>query len=88
MEKKPYSDRRWWEAPKAFDSACNSCTRYHGYAKCDIYPDGIPREVIRQSALGTNNYKEDFAEICRKRKHDGHPKGCLLNYKKLRLNGA
>ena len=20
MEKKPYSDRRWWEAPKAFDS--------------------------------------------------------------------
>ena len=29
-----------------------------------------------------------FAEICRKRKHDGHPKGCLLNYKKLRLNGA
>ena len=36
MEKKPYSDRRWWEAPKAFDSACNSCTRYHGYAKCDI----------------------------------------------------
>lgn len=42
MEKKPYSDRRWWEAPKAFDSACNSCTRYHGYAKCDTYPDGIP----------------------------------------------
>ena len=40
MEKKPYSDRRWWEAPKAFDSACNSCTRYHGYAKCDTYPDG------------------------------------------------
>ena len=39
MEKKPYSDRRWWEAPKAFDSACNSCTRYHGYAKCDTYPD-------------------------------------------------
>ena len=37
MEKKPYSDRRWWEAPKAFDSACNSCTRYHGYAKCDTY---------------------------------------------------
>ena len=43
MEKKPYSDRRWWEAPKAFDSACSSCTRYHGYAKCDTYPDGIPR---------------------------------------------
>ena len=53
MEKKPYSDRRWWEAPKAFDSACNSCTRYHGYAKCDTYPDGIPGAVIRQSALGT-----------------------------------
>ena len=85
MEKKPYSDRRWWEEPKAFDSACNSCTRYHGYAKCDTYPDGIPGAVIRQSALGTNNYKED---LCRKRKHDGHPKGCLLNYKKLRLNGA
>ena len=48
MEKKPYSDRRWWEAPKAFDSACNSCTRYHGYAKCDTYPDGIPGAVIRQ----------------------------------------
>ena len=86
MEKKPYSDRRWWEAPKAFDSACNSCTRYHGYAKCDTYPDGIPGAVIRQSALGTN--KRIFAEICRKRKHDGHPKGCLLNYKKLHLNGA
>ena len=46
MEKKPYSDRRWWEAPKAFDSACNSCTRYHGYAKCDTYPDGIPEFPI------------------------------------------
>ena len=68
MEKKPYSDRRWWEAPKAFDSACNSCTRYHGYAKCDIYPDGIAREVIRQSALGTNNYKEDFCRDMQKKK--------------------
>ena len=77
MEKKPYSDRRWWEAPKAFDSACNSCTRYHGYANCvtylvgflcDIYPDGIPREVIRQSALGTNNYKEDFCRDLQKKK--------------------
>ena len=62
-----HSDRRWWEAPKAFASACNSCTRYHGYAKCDTYPDGIPGAVIRQSALGTNNYKEDFAEICGKK---------------------
>ena len=68
MEKKPYSDRRWWEAPKAFDSDCSSCTRYHGYAKCDTYPDGIPREVIRQSAPGTNNYKEDFCSDLQKKK--------------------
>ena len=68
MEKKPYSDRRWGEAPKAFDSACNSCTRYHGRAKCDTYPDGIPGAVIRQSALGTNNYKEDFCRDMQKKK--------------------
>ena len=42
--------------------------RYHGYAKCEIYPDGIPREVIRQSALGTNNYKEDFCRDLQKKK--------------------
>ena len=53
MEKKPYSDRRWWEAPKAFDSACNSCTRYHGYAKCDTYPDGIPAVSYTHLTLPT-----------------------------------
>ena len=62
MEKKPYSDRRWWEAPKAFDSACNSCTRYHGYAKCDTYPDGIP-EFPKQKDI-----KEQPVFTCLQRK--------------------
>lgn len=68
MEKKSYSDRRWWEAPKAFDSACSSCVRYHGYAKCDTYPDGIPIEIIKQSFPDTNNYKEDFCSDLQKKK--------------------
>ena len=83
MEKKPYSDRRWWEAPKAFDSACNSCTRYHGYAKCDTYPDGIPGAVIRQSALGTNNYKEDFCRDMQKKKARWAPEGVPIKLQKI-----
>lgn len=68
MEKKPYSDRRWWEAPKAFDSACSSCIRYRGYLKCDTYPEGIPKELIKQSFPDTEKYKESYCSDLQKKR--------------------
>lgn len=67
MEKRPYSDRRWQEAPKAYDSECNMCTCYHGYAKCDKYPDGIPSKILDQSFRGMDDYKEGYCKELQKK---------------------
>lgn len=50
---------------------CNYCSHYHGFAKCDAYPDQIPNKVI-------NSLKEDeafqcSAEICYE--YSGHKYG-------------
>lgn len=68
MEKKPYSDRRWWEAPKAFASECSECIHDHGYAKCDKYPKGIPKEILNQSCKGTPEYKKGYCSNLQKKK--------------------
>ena len=60
---KQYSDRRWRDAPKAYPSECSSCTNYRGYAKCAKYPEGIPREVLKQSALGTESYNKKYCDM-------------------------
>lgn len=60
---KPYSDRRWREAPKAFNSECSSCIHDYGYARCKKYPDGIPREILKQSFQGTEGYNKKYCDM-------------------------
>lgn len=57
---KPYSDRRWWDVPKAISSQCNECCYDGDFAKCEKYPDGIPKEILKQSFPGMEGYKEDY----------------------------
>lgn len=59
---KPYSDRRWWDAPKGIDSNCNTCKLYLDFAKCEKYPDGIPGEIIDKSFPGMDDYKEKYCK--------------------------
>lgn len=60
MEKKPYSDRRWWEASAGIDSQCGDCIHWHGFGVCDCYSPLVPEELMAQSFPGTENYKEDY----------------------------
>lgn len=68
MENKAYSDRRWSDVPKAFTSECSKCIHDHGYAKCDKYPDGIPKEILNQSCKGTSEYKKGYCSSLKKKK--------------------
>ena len=58
MEKKPYSDRRWWEAPKAFDSACNGWDTGSGYKAIgsgnkQLQRGFLQRYAEKESMMGT-----------------------------------
>lgn len=46
MSKKPYSDPRWYDNPGGISPPCNFCTHYHGFGKCDAFPDWIPVAVL------------------------------------------
>jgi hypothetical protein len=46
MEKKPYSDARWWDDPKPEMAACGRCVHYITRGKCRAFPDEIPRELL------------------------------------------
>lgn len=59
---KPYSDKRWWDAPKPVISECNSCGYHYGFGKCEKYPEGIPEEKLRQSFPGTGKYNKKYCE--------------------------
>lgn len=59
---KPYSDKRWNDTPKGRDSECNSCRMYYGFGKCEKYPEGIPKETLKQSFPGTGNYNKKYCE--------------------------
>lgn len=60
---KPYVHRRWRDAPKAVSSDCNSCIHYHGFCKCDKYPEGIPKNIIKQSAPKTEGYNKKYCDM-------------------------
>lgn len=59
MNKKLYSDSRWWDNPQAKDVQCNSCTHYRGFAKCDAFPDRIPRELMTIDITHDKPYEGD-----------------------------
>lgn len=58
----PYSDKRWWIAPRGIDSDCNSCIFDYGFNKCEKYPDGIPKEIVKKSFPGTEAYKKKYCK--------------------------
>lgn len=41
-----YESERWRCDPGATGIMCNDCIHYHGFAKCDAFPDGIPHDLI------------------------------------------
>lgn len=62
MEKKPYSDRRWWDNPMPISSLCNICENWLGRGKCKKYQDKVPREILEKSFPGTERFEEDYCE--------------------------
>lgn len=68
MGQKPYSDRRWYEAPGWIESECCTCQFDQGFAKCDKYPEGIPREILDSSFPGTEEYKKKYCKYRKKAK--------------------
>lgn len=43
-----YENARWRCDVGARDVMCNSCVHYHGFAKCDAFPDRIPADLVRR----------------------------------------
>lgn len=66
MEKKPFSDKRWWDNPMPISSDCSSCQYTKGFGKCDKYPEGIPKEMRDQSFPGTENYNRHYCNYRKK----------------------
>lgn len=60
MEKKPYSDRRWWDNPMPIFSLCGKCKHWRGRDKCDKYDSIIPEKVMDKSFPGTEEYDENY----------------------------
>ena len=43
-----YESERWRCDPGAEDIMCNHCKHYRLFAKCDAFPERIPRELIHR----------------------------------------
>lgn len=59
MEKKPYSDPRWWDNPMGVPSQCNDCRHYNGDATCLAFPEGIPKEIASNKFIHNKPYEND-----------------------------
>lgn len=62
MEKKPYSDPRWWDNPMPSFSDCGACIYHRGRRKCDKYPEGIPDKIMGRSFPRTDTYKKKYCK--------------------------
>lgn len=60
MEKKPYSDPRWWDNPMPKSSACGNCKFYQGFLKCEKYNPKIPMAILDKSFPGTEEFDENY----------------------------
>ncbi|MCI8748492.1 MAG: hypothetical protein HFH67_11625 [Lachnospiraceae bacterium] len=60
MEKKLYSDPRWWDNPMPKSSLCPECIYWQGFLKCDKYEQKVPMEVLDKSFPGTENFDENY----------------------------
>lgn len=41
-----YESERWWCDPGAKGVMCNTCVHYLGFAKCEAFPERIPRALL------------------------------------------
>ena len=60
MEKKLYSDHRWWDNPMPKSSLCAECKYWQGFLKCDKYEQGIPDKIRKKSYIGTEDFDENY----------------------------
>lgn len=58
----PYSDKRWWIAPHGISSDCGKCKYHLGFGKCEKYPDGIQKDLLKKSFPGTEEYKKKYCK--------------------------
>ncbi len=59
---KPYSDPRWWDNPKPRTLRCSYCKHNDlesPDAVCAAFPDGIPREILKEDVLHDGPYPGD-----------------------------
>ncbi len=56
MQKKPYSDPRWHEAYLPHFPKCNYCINYLGFAKCNAFPEKIPKEMRKKNDAATEKF--------------------------------
>ncbi len=68
MERKSYSDRRWYDAPMAITSQCCECIHWRGFGECEFYAPRIPMELTKKSFPGTRNYDEYYCQYREMRK--------------------
>lgn len=45
-EKNKFAVRQMDVSETESDIPCNCCSHYHGFSKCDCYPENIPKTVI------------------------------------------
>lgn len=45
--------------PGVIDSQCNSCKYYHGFGKCDAFPNGIPETILDNDIIHDSPYPGD-----------------------------
>lgn len=59
---KPYSDPRWWWEGK-FTPVCFDCIHFEGMVegkpRCKAFPEGIPRDLMKQDAKHDEPYPGD-----------------------------
>lgn len=60
MEKKLYSDPRWWDNPMPKSNLCPECIYWQEFLGCDKYKPEIPMEILKKSFPGTEDFDENY----------------------------
>ncbi len=61
IEKKLYSDPRWWDDPKPRSSLCGTCKYDLGFLKCVKHGE-IPIGLLRKSFPGCEGFDENYCQ--------------------------
>lgn len=60
-DKKPYSDKRWWDNPMPVFSLCGKCKYWKGFGKCEKLST-VPDEILDKSFPGTERFDENYCQ--------------------------